>query len=92
VGYTWLPGPFAVLLGVEPYEVMQILEGVGRRWPRRTTGPHGLAMVGILGRTAAGRELVVYVRHDSGLDWIIVGARAMTSAEAAEYKQWEAQQ
>lgn len=92
VGYTWLPGRFAVLVNVEPFEVMQVLEGPGRRWPRQAVGPRGLALVGILGRTAAGRELVVYVRHDGGLDWTIVGARPMTAAESAEHKQWEAQQ
>jgi hypothetical protein len=92
VGYTWLPGLFAVLVNVEPYEVMQVLDGPGRRLPRRVTGPRGLPLVGILGRSAAGRELVVYVRHDGGLDWTIVGARPMTPAESTEYKQWEAQQ
>lgn len=92
VGYTWLPGRFAILVDVEPYEVMQILDGPRRRLPRRVIGPHGLPLVGILGRSAAGRGLVVFVRHDSGLDWTIVGARPMTAAEAAEYEQWEAQQ
>jgi hypothetical protein len=92
VGYTWLPGRFAVLIDVEPYEVMQVLDGLGRRLPRRTTGPGGLPLVGILGRTAAGRQLIVYVRHDGGLDWTIVGARPMTAAEAAEYEKWEAEQ
>jgi hypothetical protein len=92
VGYTWLPGRFAVLVDVEPHEVMQVLDGPGRRLPRRALGPHGLPLVGILGRTAAGRELAIYVRHDAGLDWTIVGARPMTQAESAEYKQWEAQQ
>ncbi len=92
MGYTWLPGRFAVLVDAEPYEVMQVLEGSGRRWPRRVTGPHGLAMLGILGRTAAGRGLVVYVRHDVGLDWTIVGGRPMTTAESAEYEKWEAEQ
>ncbi len=92
VGYTWMPGRFAVLLDVEPYEVMQVLDGTGRRLPRRTTGPHGLPLLGILGRTGAGRDLVVYLRHDGGLDWTIVGARPMTAAEAIEYEKWEAQQ
>ena len=71
---------------------MQVLDGPGRRLPRRTIGPHGLPLVGILGRTAAGRDLVVYVRHDTGLDWTIVGARPMTAAESADYDKWEAQQ
>jgi hypothetical protein len=92
VGYTWLPGRFAILVDVEPYEVMQVLDGPARRWPRRVTGPRGLAMLAILGRTAAGRGLVVYVRHHQGLDWTIVGARATTAAELAAYDTWEAQQ
>jgi hypothetical protein len=92
VGYTWLPGRFAILVDVEPYEVMHILERPGRQLPRRAIGPHGLPLVGIFGRTAAGRALVVYVRHDAGLDWTIVGARPMTAAEFAEYEKWEAEQ
>lgn len=92
MGYTWLPGRFAILAGVEPYEVMQVLLGPGRRLPRRVRSPHGLAMLAIRGRTTTGRGLVVFVRHDEGLDWTIVGARAMTPAEGAEFEQWEAQQ
>jgi hypothetical protein len=92
VGYTWLPGRFAILVDVEPFEVMQVLEGSGRRLPRRTVGPGGIPLVGILGRAAAGRGLVVFVRHEGGLDWVIVGARPMTEAEAAEFEQWRAEQ
>jgi hypothetical protein len=92
VGYKWLPGRFAVLVDVEPYEVTQVLDGPGRRLPRRATGPNGLPVLGILGRTTTGRGLVVFVRHDGGLDWTIVGARPMTSAEGVEYEKWEAQQ
>jgi hypothetical protein len=92
VGYTWLPGRLAVLTDVEPAEVMQVLDGTGRRLPRRVTGPHGLPLLGILGRTATGRGLVVYVRHDGGLDWTIVGVRPMTYAEVVEYEKWEAEQ
>jgi hypothetical protein len=92
MGYTWLPGRFAILVDVEPGEVMQVLNGPGRRLPRRAMGPHGLPVIGILGRTMAGRGLVVYVRHDDGLDWTIVGARPMTAGESVEYEKWEGQQ
>lgn len=91
MGYTWLPGLFAVLVGVEPSEVMQVLTGPGHRWPRRMTGPHGVPLLAVLGRSAAGRDLVVWVRHAGGLDWTIVGARAMTPGEVAEYEKWEAE-
>lgn len=91
VGYTWLPGVFAILVGVEPHEVLQVLNGTGRRLPRRVIGPHGEALLAIFGRTGS-RRLVAFVRHDTGLDWQIVGARAMTDAEVAEYDTWEAEQ
>jgi hypothetical protein len=71
---------------------VQVLEGSGRRLPRRAIGPHGLQLLGVFGRSTAGRGLVVYVRHDAGLDWTIVGARPMTAAESAEYEKWEAEQ
>ena len=88
VGYTWLPGVFAILVGVEPHEVLQVLNGEGPRLPRRVIGPHGEPLLAIHGRTAS-RRLVVFVRHDTGLDWQIVGARAMTDAEVTEYDTWE---
>jgi len=71
---------------------MQVLEGAGRRWPRPVTGPHGLPLLAVLGRTTAGRLLTVYVRHAGGLDWVIVAGRPMTAGEAAEFEQWEAEQ
>jgi hypothetical protein len=83
--------PVAILVDVEPYEVMQVLDGPGCRLPWRVVGPHGIPMVGILGRTAAGRGVLVYVRHDTGLDWTIVGARPMTPTESIEYDKWEAE-
>jgi hypothetical protein len=92
VGYTWLPGRLAILADVEPFEVIQVLDGTGRRLPRRVTAANGLPLLGILGRTAAGRGLVVYLRHDGGLDWTIVGVRPMTPGEVTEYEKWEAEQ
>ncbi len=85
VGYTWLPGLFALLVDVEPHEVMQVLQGDSRRRPRPALGPRGLAVLAIFGRSTAGRDIVVIVRHLAGMDWQIVGARPMTAAEAAEF-------
>lgn len=95
MGYTWLPGLFALLLDVEPGEVMQVLDGVGgRRWPKPVTGPapQHLPMLAVFGRTQAGRTLVVLVRHIDQLDWQIIGARPMTHDETGQYARWEAQQ
>ena len=92
MGYRWLPGRFAILVDVESSEVTQVLEGTRRQLPRRVTAANGLPLVGILGRTASGRGLVVFVRHDDGLDWTIVGARPMTQPEGVEYEKWEAEQ
>lgn len=92
MGYSWLPGRFAILVGVESSEVMQVLDGASRHLPRRVTAANGLRLVAILGRTASGRGLVVFVRHDDGLDWTIVGARPMTQPEGVEYEKWEAEQ
>jgi hypothetical protein len=92
MGYRWMPGLFAILDGVEPDEVMQVLDGPDRRWPRPTTGPRGLPMLALLGRARTGRPIVVYVRHDQGLDWEIIAARPMTAGEADEFDRWEARQ
>jgi len=43
---------------LEPYEVMQILNGE-RRWPRRGTDSIGLQPLTIWGRTPGGRALLV---------------------------------
>ena len=91
MGFTWLPGLFAVLADVEPGEVMQMLGGTGRRWPRRAVGPHGIPVLAILGRTKAGRPITVYARHDGGLDYAIIAARPMTPVELDEFEVWEAQ-
>ena len=92
MGYQWLPGRFVILVDVEPSEVTQVLDGTRRHLARRVTAANGLPLVGILGRTASGRGLVVFVRHDDGLDWTIVGARPMTQPEGVEYEKWEAEQ
>jgi hypothetical protein len=91
VGFKWLPGLLAVLIDVEPGEVMQMLEGGGRRWPRPATGPNGIPVLAILGRTKSGRPIAVYVRQDDGLDYTIIAGRPMSVIEQAEYEAWEAQ-
>jgi hypothetical protein len=44
-------------------------------------------------RTRTGRPLIVAVRQtadwDWDWDWLIIGARAMTAAETAEFDRWE---
>jgi hypothetical protein len=89
VGYEWLPLLLQTLVGIEPSEVLQVLQK-GRRWPRPAVGD-GIPMLAIWGRTRAGRYLIVVLRPtDVSHDWLIVGAREMTAEQAAEYDRWEA--
>lgn len=77
------------LIGIEPYEVRQVLEA-GRRWPRPGANHStGVRVLTIWGRTRAGRGLVVAVYHVAGFTWKIVGARDMTDGELAEFVRWE---
>jgi hypothetical protein len=90
----WIWPPFFVMdylsgAGIEPHEVMQILNGKGR-WPRPAIASTGLAPLTIWGRTGTGRPLMVAVRPLDGRDWEIVGARALTPSEVAELEEWEA--
>lgn len=91
VGYNWIAGVFAFLTSVEPGEVLQVLEGTGRRWPRPAVGVHGVPLLAILGRTGAGRPITVYIHRSrpGGFDWDIVAARPMTANELAAYEAWE---
>lgn len=89
VGFEWLVATLAGLRGIEPYEVAQAL-AAQRRWPRPATGPGGLAVVTVWARTAAGRPLIVVVRHADGHNWWILGARDMNPTEIGEYEEWEA--
>jgi hypothetical protein len=91
VGYEWLAATLAALRGLEAYEVIQAL-AADRRWPRPATGPAGVPVLTIWARTEAGRRLIVVLRPANQFDWWIVGARDMTTAEAAAYDRWEAQQ
>lgn len=49
----------------------------------------GIPALSVWARTDAGRPLIVTVKHQSGFDWGIVGARDMTPAELAEFEHWE---
>jgi hypothetical protein len=93
---VWKWAPFFVLewlgaAGIEPHEIMQVLEGE-RRWPRAAvSATNGLRPLTIWGRTRTGRPLMVAVRRLDGRDWEIVGARSLTSGELAEFEKWEAE-
>jgi hypothetical protein len=92
VPFHWSPLAFAQLVGIEPYEVMQVLQGKRPRWPVRKVHPAGLRVLEIWGRTQTGRGLVVITREVRGsrFDYQILGAREMTAVEAAQYDEWEA--
>jgi hypothetical protein len=91
VPYEWLPTAFTVLVlaGIEPYEVMQVLNGDGRRPVPVVDPATGLRLLNIYGRTSGGRLLVVTVRLAGGFVMRIVGARDMTVRERKEYERWE---
>jgi len=89
MGYEWLSHALAALGGIEPHEVMQALHGT-RRLPVPATAESGARLLGIWSRTAAGKPLIVFLRHDGGLDWLIVGAREMKPDELATFEGWEA--
>ncbi|HEX6970047.1 MAG TPA: hypothetical protein VF174_14730 [Micromonosporaceae bacterium] len=87
--YEWEEWALRALVGVEPFEVRQVLDAP-RRWPRAATDPtSGLRLLTVWGRTRAGRGLVVALYHGDGFSWRIVGARAMTERELAEFARWE---
>jgi hypothetical protein len=86
----WLPEGLAALRDIEAYEVEQALS-TSKRWPRPTFGREGQPVLGIWARTNAGRPLIVAMRHEGNLDWLIVGARDMRPDERTEFEQWEAQ-
>lgn len=91
MGYLWLQVTLDALFGIEPCEVVQAL-GTRRRLPVPAISPRGVRVLIMWARTHAGRPLVVALRQDSAeaQDWWIVGAREMTAAERAAFKQWEA--
>lgn len=88
VGFKWLPGLFAFLTDVAPYEVNQALAHP-HRWPRQMRAPNGDVFIAIWTRTTAQRPIIVTVRPDAGLDSTIVAARPMTPLETAQLELWE---
>jgi hypothetical protein len=91
VPYEWDEWAINALVGIEPYEVRQVLEA-DKRWPRPAVGPAGLRVLTIWGRTRAGRALIVAVHHSSGHTWKIIGAREMRTEELTEFAKWEERQ
>lgn len=89
--YTWTRWALALLRGVEPWEVMQVLTDKRPRWPRPGRDSAGLAMLTVWGRTRAGRPLIVGVYRDpyDRWEWHPASARDMTAAELAEFERWE---
>jgi hypothetical protein len=89
VPYEWEEWGLQSLVGIEAYEVRQVLDGKLRR-PRAALDPTtGLGALLIYGRTIGGRPLVVGVRHLEGFTWKIISAREMTADESAEFARWE---
>jgi hypothetical protein len=90
VGYEWLGTALDGLRNLEPHEVLQVLDPRRRRWPRPAVTSSGVQVLSIWGRTNTGRPLIVAVRHVSGFDQLIVGAREMQAKELTEFEEWEA--
>ncbi len=89
MAYDWLPYLLAQLVGIDAYEVRQVLEE-GRRRPKPAV-EDGMRFLGMWGRTRAGRPLIVTLRPTPvAHDWTIVWARDMTAEELAEFEAWEA--
>jgi hypothetical protein len=88
VPYEWEDWALQGLVGIEPYEVRQVLEA-RHRWPRPGTAGSGVRVLTIWGRTAAGRALIVAVHPESVLTWKIIGARELRAGELAEFSRWE---
>jgi hypothetical protein len=88
VGYEWLDIGLRLLVGVEPFEVMQVIYSKIRR-PVPGFGPDGQRALTIWGRTNAGKPIIVMIRPLGGFDWQIITARLMTDAQLAEYEAWE---
>ena len=81
----------AALKGIEPYEVIQALTASRRLPVAGRAGRGGVPVVGIFGRTWAGRLLVVVVRLvPDSFDQEIAAVRDATSEELVMFKRWEA--
>nr|BFE64483.1 hypothetical protein GCM10020063_090090 [Dactylosporangium thailandense] len=88
--YRWWPATLAALSGIDPLEALEALNA-DRRLPRAGEAL-GLPVLSVWARTKAGRPLIVVLRHEGGLEWLIVGALDMTPAQRAEFEEWEADQ
>jgi hypothetical protein len=86
--YRWWQAALATLVGIEPSEVVQAVT-TGRRLVRQGSSL-GLPVVSIWARTGAGRPLIVVLRHEGGMSWLIVGVLDMTPEQVAEFEHWEA--
>ncbi|MGV9661534.1 hypothetical protein ACWDUL_15910 [Nocardia niigatensis] len=80
----------AARLGIAPEEIMRVLTGPDRRWPRPVRGTGGLPALMILGRTGAGQPLAVVVRPLSQMDQQVIGVKPVTGRLLAQFEQWEA--
>ena len=87
--FDWDEWGLRSLLGIEPYEVLQVLDAKRRLPVPGTDHLTGLRVLTIWGRTLAGRALIVGVYHISGFTWKIISAREMSAGELAEFAQWE---
>ncbi|GAA2396727.1 hypothetical protein [Dactylosporangium salmoneum] len=85
--YRWWPATLAALVGITADEVLQAL-GAERRRPIPGHAL-GIPALSVWARTAAGRPLIVIVKHQGELEWGIIGARHMSAEELAEFEQWE---
>ena len=88
VGFEWPEWALAGLRGIEPGEVLQVLNA-DRRWPRTAVSDTGMQVLTVWGRTRTGRPLLVAVRQVSQWDWQILGARDLNPKETEELTTWE---
>jgi hypothetical protein len=91
VAFKWAGGAleWLVRLGIEPYEVLQVLQ-YAKRWPRQGHSPAGTVLT-VWGRTRTGRALLVVLWPERGsLDSTITAARELTADEEAQLQRWEA--
>ncbi|MGI5246133.1 hypothetical protein ACQEVU_49795 [Dactylosporangium sp. CA-139066] len=86
--YRWWPATLAALNGIEPIEALEALNA-DRRLPRAGVSLR-LPVLSVWARTRSGRPLIVVLRHEGGLEWLIVGALDMTPVQLAEFEAWEA--
>ena len=86
--YRWWPATLAALNGIEPLEALEALNA-DRRLPRAGVAL-GFEVLSVWARTRAGRPLIVVLRHEGGMEWLIVGAIDMSAGQVAEFEAWEA--